>query len=66
MDILNQLRMVYQSLERMKVNGGENVECLYGAFYGLTQVINQLQQQAQEVEEIKEEIVKEPTEEQRV
>lgn len=54
MEILQQLRSVYQTLERVTVVGGSNIENMYGAFYGLSRAINALEVQIQQ-EQLKEE-----------
>lgn len=51
MDILLQLKNVYATLNAMSINGCENVEKMYGSFYVLKQVIQELEVQKQEVME---------------
>ena len=45
MDILNQLKSVYATLDKISVSGSENIDKLYGCFYVLTQVIQELERQ---------------------
>lgn len=48
MDLANQLRNIYALLEKVTVSGGENIECLYGVFFGLSQTIKAIESQQQE------------------
>ena len=43
MEILNQLKSVYSTLNTVTISGSSNIDKLYGCFYVLTQVIQELE-----------------------
>lgn len=43
MEILNQLKSVYATLDKINVSGSTNIDKMYGCFYVLTQVIQELE-----------------------
>lgn len=45
MDILNQLKSIYTTLDTITISGSANVDKMCGCFYVLTQVINELEKQ---------------------
>ena len=45
MEILNQLKSVYATLDKISISGSENIDKLYGCFYVLTQAIQELERQ---------------------
>lgn len=54
MDVVQQLRGIYNTLNRMTISGDSNVECLYGCYYTLTQLIQYLEAQQVEAEKTQE------------
>lgn len=49
MDILEQLKIIYNTLEKLSISGSANVDKMYGCFYVLTQVIQELEVQKKEM-----------------
>ena len=45
MEILNQLKSVYSTLNSVTISGSANIDKLYGCFYVLTHVIQELETQ---------------------
>lgn len=45
MNILNQLKSVYSTLDTISISGSANIDKMYGCFYVLTQAIQELERQ---------------------
>lgn len=51
MDIIEQLKSVYTTLDTVTISGNSNINKIYGCFYVLTQVIQELESQNKKLNE---------------
>lgn len=54
MDVIEQLKSIYTTLDAITINGNSNINRMYGCFYVLTQVIQELERQEKEEQTVKE------------
>lgn len=62
MDILNQLKSVYTTLDSVSISGSANIDKMCGCFYVISQVIQDLEKQEVDRQSEKQGIPVSPTE----